>query len=63
MHHDWIFDVLADLKGFALTNGLPALAAQVDAAMRVAEAELAAQGGEGGSGGGMIGLSRSGRPN
>ncbi|SEN73401.1 hypothetical protein SAMN04488103_10778 [Gemmobacter aquatilis] len=43
MRQDWIFDVLSDLRSFALTNGLPALAAQVETAMRVAEVELAAR--------------------
>ncbi|WP_417525450.1 hypothetical protein [Marinovum sp.] len=41
MQHDWILDVLADLKTFALTNGLPALAEQLDDARIVAMAEQA----------------------
>ncbi|MGB8813356.1 MAG: hypothetical protein WCC57_09225 [Paracoccaceae bacterium] len=40
MRHDWIFDVLKDLRVFAQKNGLPALAAQVETAMRVARAEI-----------------------
>jgi hypothetical protein len=40
MHHDWIFDVLKDLRSYALQNGLPATAAQADEALRVARAEL-----------------------
>lgn len=40
MRHDWIFDVLKDLRSFAQRNGLPALAAQVETAMRVAHAEI-----------------------
>lgn len=40
MRHDWIFDVLKDLRTFAQRNGLPALAAQVETAMRVAQAEI-----------------------
>ena len=42
MRNDWIFDVLKDLRSFAQRNGLPALAAQVDTAMRVAHAEIGA---------------------
>ncbi|MDR7123781.1 hypothetical protein [Pseudotabrizicola sp. 4114] len=40
MHHDWIFDVLEDLRSYALQNGLTATAAQVDDALRVARAEM-----------------------
>ncbi|MBE2277479.1 MAG: hypothetical protein IAE87_14440 [Rhodobacteraceae bacterium] len=57
MSHDWIFDVLRDLRTYALANGLPALAAKAEEALRVAEVEIAAQrrgggpeGGRGGSG-------------
>lgn len=42
MRHDWIFDVLRDLRSYAQTNGLPALALKADEAMRVARAEVAA---------------------
>lgn len=42
MQHDWIFDVLRDLRAYALANGLPALAAKAEEALRTAEAELAA---------------------
>lgn len=42
MHHDWIFDVLRDLRSFAQKNGLPALAAQVETTLQVAETEIAA---------------------
>ena len=52
MSHDWIFDVLRDLKAYALANGLPALAAKADEAIRVAEVEIAARGTPGDSGGG-----------
>ncbi len=41
MRHDWIFEVLRDLKAYAQANGLPALAQKADEAMRVAQAELA----------------------
>jgi hypothetical protein len=42
MRHDWIFDVLKDLRSYAQSNGLPALALKADEAMRVARAEVAA---------------------
>jgi hypothetical protein len=60
MRHDWIFDVLADLRSYALQNDLQALAAQVESAMATARTELAVQAGgtgrmtrpdEGGQGG------------
>jgi hypothetical protein len=44
MRHDWIFDVLKDLKSYALRHDLPALAAQADLALRVARAEIDAAG-------------------
>lgn len=40
MRDDWILQVLGDLREYALLNGLPALAAQVEEAQRVAVAEL-----------------------
>jgi hypothetical protein len=40
MRHDWIFDVLADLRAYADQNNLPALAAQVTATLQVAELEI-----------------------
>lgn len=40
MGHDWILDVLSDLKTFARANGMPSLAAQLDDASFVAQAEL-----------------------
>ena len=42
MKSDWILDVLADLKTFAHTNGMPALAEQLDDTAIVALAEIAA---------------------
>ena len=42
MRHDWIFDMLKDLRSYAQSNGLPALALKADEAMRVAQAEVAA---------------------
>ena len=52
MRHDWIFDVLSDLRTYALQNNLPALAAKVDEALVLAKAEIEAEeAGEGGPGG------------
>ena len=44
MANDWIIDVLADLRRFAGSNGLDALAEQLDDATLVAAAELASRG-------------------
>ena len=41
MTNEWILDVLADLKAFAVKNGLPALEEQMSDAMLVAANELA----------------------
>ncbi|PRX37514.1 hypothetical protein SAMN05216257_101537 [Meinhardsimonia xiamenensis] len=41
MGHDWILDVLADLKTYARQNGLSALASQLDETILVAAAEAA----------------------
>ncbi len=41
MQSDWILDVLADLKTFALSIELPALAEQLDDTAIVALAEIA----------------------
>lgn len=40
MRHNWILDVLTDLKTFAAINGLPALAEQLEDTQLVASAEL-----------------------
>ncbi len=40
MTHEWIIDVLTDLKAFAVKNGLKATAAQLDDVRLVALAEL-----------------------
>lgn len=42
MRHDWIFDVLTDLRAYAQSNGLTALAHKADEALKVARAEIAA---------------------
>lgn len=41
MRHDWIFDVLNDLRSYALQNDLPALAEQAERTLRIARAEIA----------------------
>ena len=43
MRSDWILDVLADLKAFALSIDLPALAEQLDDTAIVAMAEIASR--------------------
>lgn len=50
MGQDWILDVLTDLKTFARANGMPSLAAQLDDATFVAQAELASLAEENGVG-------------
>jgi len=44
MTHDWIIDVLADLKLFARANAMPELAEHLDDAAMVATRELAVLG-------------------
>jgi hypothetical protein len=41
MGHDWIIDVLADVRSFAQQNNLPLLDAHLDEAMLIASAEAA----------------------
>lgn len=43
MTHDWILDVLRDLRAYATANAMPALATKAEEALRVAEAELASR--------------------
>jgi hypothetical protein len=40
MAHEWIFDVLNDLRSYAEKNDLPGLALQVAATLRVAQSEI-----------------------
>ena len=47
MSHNWILDVLADLKSFAARNNLTALAEQIDDTILVAATEIASR--EGGA--------------
>jgi hypothetical protein len=61
MRHDWVFDVLRDLKAYAVKNNLPALAARVEDARAVAEAEIAAGRDGPGGGHGQGGLSSNDR--
>ena len=57
MGHDWIIDVLTDLKTFADANDLNALARKLDDTKVFATAELASHGK--GSGRGLFGESAS----
>ena len=43
MKSEWILDVLADLKTFAASNGLPALAEQLNDTAIIAMAEISAR--------------------
>lgn len=61
MRHDWVFEVLKDLQSYALKNGLPRLAEQVEVTLRVARAEIAASDAEGSAGPGP-GESHGGMP-
>ena len=40
MGQDWIIDVLADLRAFAIANKLPRLSAQLERTLQTARAEL-----------------------
>ena len=42
MRSDWILDVLADIKTFALSNHMPALAEHLDDTAIIAMAEISA---------------------
>lgn len=46
MAHDWILDVLADLKTYASKNGLSALADELDEATLIAATEIASADGK-----------------
>jgi hypothetical protein len=41
MAHEWIFEVLQDMRNYSQKNGLPALMEQLDEALRVAKTEIA----------------------
>lgn len=56
MRHEWIFDVLTDLRAYALAHGMVALAAKADEALVVARKDVAqADGGSAPQGGGSQG--------
>lgn len=40
MRHEWIFDVLEDLKSYAAMNGLEETAAKAEAALQAARTEV-----------------------
>lgn len=61
MTHNWILDVLTDLKTFAATNGLPALADQLEDTQLVAMAEI--EGGDKGLNSGSYDTQRANRDN
>lgn len=67
MRHDWIFEVLNDLRRYAIENGLTATAAKTEEALRVARFEISSLDDEGGSDGGSDGgaskAAPKGRPN
>jgi hypothetical protein len=44
MAHEWILEVLQDMRSYSQKNGLPALMAQLDEALRVATTEIGAPG-------------------
>lgn len=61
MRHDWILDVLSDLKAYALANNLPALAAKAEEALIVARVEIDASEDRGNGTSGHGGTPSSGR--
>jgi hypothetical protein len=44
MAHEWILEVLQDMRSYSQKNGLPALMAQLDEALRVAAKEIGTPG-------------------
>lgn len=40
MRHEWIFDVLSDLKAYAVAHGMQALARKAEEALDAARAEV-----------------------
>jgi hypothetical protein len=46
LRHDWIFDVLTDLRLYAQKNGLPDTAEGAEALLRLVRAEMAARSAE-----------------
>ena len=44
MAHEWMIEVLQDMRSYSQKNGLPALTAQLEETLRVATDEIAAHG-------------------
>lgn len=63
MRHDWVFEVLEDLRAYALQNGLIATATKVEEALRIARVEAGSEEDEGDSPGGSAGGAPRGRTN
>ncbi|WP_435259970.1 hypothetical protein ACSBLW_09525 [Thioclava sp. FR2] len=63
MRHDWIFEVLEDLRAYALQNGLLATATKAEEALRVARLEVGLEDEETDSLRGGAGGTPRGRPN
>jgi len=40
MQHEWVFEVLRDLRDYARINGLPAVAGKAEEALVIAKAEI-----------------------
>lgn len=57
MQHQWILDVLHDLRSFATRNGLDDLSRQIDLTMAAAASDIAKA-----SGGPVLAFSRGGPP-
>ena len=51
MRHDWIFDVLTDLRLYAQKNDLPDTAEGAEVLLRLVRAEVAARSSDDGDGG------------
>jgi hypothetical protein len=47
MRHSWIFEVLADLRAYALANGLPNLARKTIEAENAAKTDISEESGAG----------------
>ncbi len=51
MGHDWMFEVLADMRAYAERHGMRDLALKIDETAEVARREVSAAGGAGDAGG------------
>ena len=63
MRHDWIFEVLEDLRAYALQNGLIATANKAEEALRIARLEVGSEEDENSPPSGGAGGMPRGRPN